>query len=268
MAAEVRCFKTPFPTQAELAAWFAGMDLPSLPTFPKPFFGDVNAPFFSLSHWIRELQNTQMAIILLELWKKICNFLSLDWEALLPSLPNLPDIKISDFILGKFDKITAAIRKAIADGVAFFVGLFGNVNIPDMEIWQWVQNMYLKAVTMLFDLIMEKIQPIIDLIGQIFEIGIDFPSFPTLPTLDDIRAKLRLGNILNFDGFPEINWFSGGTFKMPSVQFEKDIPAIMMELLMQIIKPLVEWIESIAAYIGSITLPKICVNSISGVAVN
>lgn len=267
MAAETRCFKNPFPTQAELAAWFAGMDLPSLPTFPKPFFGGVNTPQFSVEHWIRELQNSQMAIILLELWKKVCDFLSLDWVELLPFDLQGLGLKISDFITGNYEKIVAAIKKAIAAGNEFFIGLFGDSKVPDIEIWQWVQNMYVKMIKALYDAVMYYIQPIIDLIKDLFQVDIAFPSFPTLPTLDEIRAKLRLGNPMKFDGFPEFNFFSGGAFKWPSVQFEKDVTAVFMELLMKVIKPLVEWFESIAEWIGAISIPKPCVNSETGISV-
>ncbi len=60
----VKCAINTIPTKAELKVIFAGIDLPSLPTFPKPFFGDVNDPEMENDHWFQEFcQNAYAAVI-------------------------------------------------------------------------------------------------------------------------------------------------------------------------------------------------------------
>lgn len=262
----MKCTAIIIPTFDDLLLAFNGIDMPALPTFPKPFFGSVNVPEIALKHWIVELQNIQFGAVLLLVWQKIAGFLGLDWEALLPDIPGIA-LKISDFISGNYTKIVATIKAKLVSGPLpmFPSPLFGSISVPDIEIVHMIQELYRNSIKALFDLIISKLKPVIDLIKQLFNADIGLPTFPTLPTSDEIKEKLKAAfssnGSLQFPGFPDIPFPKFSPINMPDVQLVKEIPKILLDLMVSLLKPLIDFIKTITQFIGAISFPKLCADS-------
>jgi hypothetical protein len=213
-----------------------------------------------------EVQNSQFAAVLLLIWQKLCTFLGQDWAALLPEFPGLAGIKISDFIAGNYDKIKTAVIAALAtNSIPFPSPIFGTISAYAIELAHVIQSVYVSSVKLLFDFVVAKIQPVIDLIQSTFHAGINAPSFPTMPTFTEIKAKLSEAfsygsTSFTFPNFPSIPMPNWGSIVAPAMQIVKELPKIFLELFASLLKTLKDFVSSITNYIGAITWPKLCVS--------
>lgn len=263
------CLTMTLPTYDDIAKAFSNIKLPSLPTFPSPFFGMLNAPTIALQHWIAEIQNLFYGGMIMTVLKSMSNLLALDLSKLIPKIPGLGDVSIVDFISGNYTKIKTAIISAIKNKITAFTSLFpplfGTLHMIEVEIAHMIQTIFTMAIQTIVSIVVGLVQPIINFIAAIGPIiaGI---KIPTIPSMADIASKLaavmklKLPSI-TFPGFPAITLPSFGTIMAPYMAMIKAMPMILMSMLIAVIKPITKFIDDIAAFIGGFKWPKLCVNT-------
>jgi len=268
------CLSQILPTFPDIQVGFAGINLPGLPTFPKPFYGTVLIPSVVLPHWIVELQNTFYAGLTTQILAKIAGLLGLNYASLIPAIPGL-SVTILDFIAGDIAKIKAAIMVAGPAFTSLFPKpLFGIVSAPDIEIAHLIQATYTTAVKSVVDVITSLVSTVTSFISNTFHVsipGVTLPTFPTttaivaaieaaIPTIPKIPSASFMMPSLTFPGFPPITIPSFGVIYAPGIQAIKMVPMIMIALVIGLLNPIVSFVNSIASYIGGFTWPKLCVD--------
>lgn len=266
------CLIKTFPGYDDIAKAFSNIKLPSLPTFPKPFFGadsgsSVNSPTIVLQHWIAEIQNLFYGGMIMSVLKAIANLLSLDLSKIIPKIPGLGDVSIVDFISGNYTKIKNAIFSATKNKdssvTSIFPQMFGAIHMIGVEIAHMIQTIFTMAIQTIVGIVVSLVKPVIDFIAAIGPViaGI---KIPTIPSLSDIRNKLassdKKSTSITFPGFPAITLPSFGPIVAPVMVMIKAMPMILMSMIIEVIKPISKFIDDISSFIGGFKWPKCCVN--------
>lgn len=265
------CALTPIPTRAELSAIFAGpelsLKLPSLPTFPKPFFGSINDPETSIEHWIHDAcQNAQMTMLAFLL-------------DLLPPLPKFPVPPYNIDIMGALKMDYEAIKKGIIEFLKSLYpewplkgGSFFPVQIPEVDLAHTISNFMIEAGKMIIEKIQTLLQPFIDIAKLLTQGAFPSLTLPTIPTMDEITLLLKIpGDYLEF-GWAKIPKppYTKKKITMNDVNIPKWTAGVMGDLVSAVIKILTDYIKSLFDLIGGFIppFPHLCVDTETGLFIH
>lgn len=244
------------PTKAEitqlisaLTAEVPNFELPDLPTFPKPFFGGINSPELSTDHWIQEFcANASVNVIgfIIDKIKSIAqSFLGVTFDIPFPNFPGV-NFSLGDII----DKNTTKISVAIKSYAASLPSPFSNITSPDIAAWHFLQNLVVEGIKSIISTITSSLSPIISAISAI-ELSITAPTIPTFPTSFSISI-------------PTTNKIIA-----PSINNPKAITGAMIEALADMIQPLIQFMEDLAALASvPLLMPHLGVSTETGLSIH
>jgi phage-related protein len=269
------CLTPVLPTMSDIEKTFSNIRLPSLPTFPQPFFGNLHIPDVELQHWITEVQHLFYGGLVMSVLKPIVSLLALDLVKIIPKIPGLGDITILDFLAGNYQKIKMAIEYAIKHQVQAFLSLFPPLfdqlkTIP-IQIAHMIQMTFSTAIKDIIDIITSLSSVVVSTISSITQgatviaqlVKVTIPDVQKIMTgvLSSVQNKLQH---FSFPGFPNISFASLGKIVSPYMQAIKSMPMIMMNLMIEMMKPMVKFVDDIASFIGGFVWPKLCIDPVRG----
>lgn len=261
-------------------------DWPSfiLPSLPVPLFPGFHLPNLEMITMALELQAMQLQQTLLNMVKPMLSFLGIAIDSWLPKIPGL-GLTILDLIAGSPEKIVQAVKNAIANGFRF-PGipwpLFPKLSLPSLETIRLLQQIVADYMAKIAGMIPALIKKVVD------KLKIGMPSFPTLPTRDEIIAMILslvpgvpdIGALINkfrdkisdlismlsnlsFPGLPSlpsIPWPLIKNFHLPDFEFDYALNALISHLTTGLMQPIMNFIENTLKRFLGFSFPTFCIN--------
>lgn len=300
------CATSPIPSIDQLLSQFApsltfppvlrlpaipGLPRFGLPSLPSPLFPDLNIPNLEMVTAALEMQASQMQMTMMGMIQPMLAFVGGALDSFLPKIPTL-NLSLIDLLAGTPDRIIAAVKAAIANKLTIpfpsFVipsPLFPTLTIPSIEAIQTMQMMvsnYMQGLT----------TKIVGLIGQVTgKLRIGLPTFPTMPTADQIWAKVMslvpslpnmpdfshivdlmrhgVGNLsamlssLTFPGLPSLPSLPNPlipSFHLPDIEFNMGLIAMGNNLVLGMLQPIKAFIDNTLSRFLSFSFPALCID--------
>ena len=255
-------------------------DWPKLPSLPNPLFAGIRMPNLEMITMAIELQAFQLQTTLLGMIKPMLSLIGTAIEDFLPKIPGL-GLTLLDLLAGTPDKIIEAITNAIKRGFRWPgipIPFFPSIMVPVKEavhIMQQVVGNYMQTLAMM----------VVNLISKVTDkLKIPMIEFPKIPTVDEIMQMVLgglpdfdallenfKGNIeglfdmlsnLKFPGLPKLPKLPSPlipNIRIPAIELKMAITALMNNLVVGLMKPIMDFIEGTLSKFLSFTFPKICI---------
>lgn len=286
------CLDSPVPSIDTVMASFKSLlvfppaipQLPKLPFLPNPIYAGLSLPSLEMVTTALELQAFQLQNTLLNMVKPMLSLLGMSIESFLPKIPGL-DLTLLDLLMGTPEKVLAAVRAAIANGIqlpCLPVPFYASVVEPITQAVQAMQMM----VANYMQLLTTKVVALIKMVTDKLKIGM--PAFPTMPTAEEIMAAL-LGLVpgvpdiaalvnkfrtkmselfammaaLSFPGLPPmpmLPWPLIPGFRLPDLEFNLNLIALQNSLTTGLMKIIMDFIESTLKKFLGFSFPLICID--------
>lgn len=207
------CLNSPLPTLDGIMASFKPLmtfppkfpELPKIPllSLPYPLFPSLKVPNFELMLTAIELQAFQLQTTIMGMIKPILDKLGISLLSFLPKIPGLPGLTLIDLLSGNGEKIAAAVRAAIKNGLrlpGIPFPLYVTLTIPDFEVIQTMQMIVSNYMMIVAKMIPDLIKKVMDK----FKWKPKLPAIPKLPTMPEIMAMIA-SMLPPIPGLPNIN---------------------------------------------------------------
>lgn len=252
------CTTTPLPTLDDLLKSFKFSltwpppfpRLPSLsvflPSFPTPLFPNLNIPNLEMVMAAIELQAMQLMTTVLNIIKPVLSKLGIAIGKFLPKIPGLPNFNLLDLLSGQWDKLVAAVKKALSFGFTLPMlpnPLFPTLKMPSLEIAYTLQAIIANYMFIVID----KTAGIVQKVTKLFK-GMPFPTFPKFPSPEEILLSIigKIPGLPKFPTYADLLAHLKLKFKLPHIPSFADVMAKLNDLVPNI---------DISALLAKISLP-------------
>jgi hypothetical protein len=252
------CLNTPLPTLDSILASFKYSltfpppfpKLPSLniflPSFGFPLFPNLNIPNLETVMAAIEFQAHQLITTVLAMIKPVIAKLGIAIDKFLPKIPGLPGLNLLDLISGNWQKLIAAVRKALDFGFSLPmlpIPLYPTLKIPDLHVAFTLQAIIANYMFIVID----KVAGIVQRVTKLFK-GMPFPTFPKFPSPEDILMSIisKIPGLPSFPSYAALLEFLKKKFQLPHIPSIADITAKLSNLVPNI---------DISALFAKISLP-------------
>lgn len=229
------CCDDPFPTFASLHDQLEEMfkvpnvklEIPELPTAPSPMYPDIGSFQTEAVNFMQELQLNQMFVIFSTLLSTVTDFLGMDLEGILPSMPGWPDSNLITILEGEINELLASIPDDIHELLEDVKPnpTYPDYSIPTMDALDTVQFAVRNYGIILMKLAIELVEMVTDLL-QIPGL----PAFPEIPTLQTLYGLLS-DLFPDIPEYPKVPLDYEGPPELPEVP---EIPKFTLEMLNEI----------------------------------
>ena len=276
------CTNTPLPTFSSLHSSFSAnltfppkeLAFPEMPTLPSPMFPTIGAPNLEMVTTMLELQSHQLMLTMMGFIQPVIDALSLDLDAVLPTMPGLPDFNLMSLLENKADELYAAVKEMIPD----LSGFYPSLGIPEMELMQKASELVKTYVASLITWLEEKISAVTDLLSLV-----GMPTLPSIPTIEELRsiamnkwnemksmipdfnAEASMADIFDFDipGFPPLPKIPTPlipSINIPEFSFELSLQSKFADIQGAAMSMIMDFVDSVLSTVLSFSFPTICID--------